>query len=72
MGLGMVLRDDGGSFIVAKSLLVLGCSEPRIAKASGVREALNWIKRNGWSSVIIETDSQVVFNAIHQQWKDVK
>lgn len=30
----------------------------------GAREALSWIKKKGWQRVIVETDAQVVINAV--------
>ncbi|KAL8491613.1 hypothetical protein ACS0TY_023274 [Phlomoides rotata] len=64
MGLGMVLRDDHGDFIVGRSLVLPGCYAVDVSEAYGVYEALSWIKHLGVHSVVIEMDAKLVFDAL--------
>uniref|UniRef100_A0A803NTG1 Reverse transcriptase n=1 Tax=Cannabis sativa TaxID=3483 RepID=A0A803NTG1_CANSA len=41
-----------------------GLDAPEMAEVMGVREALSWIKKKLWQSVIVETDSLIVVQAI--------
>ncbi|KAK6144415.1 hypothetical protein DH2020_021235 [Rehmannia glutinosa] len=42
--IGMVVRDDKGEFVVARTITFPGIFAPKEAEAIGVREALSWIK----------------------------
>ncbi|XP_031106841.1 uncharacterized protein LOC116011420 [Ipomoea triloba] len=64
MGLGWVLRDDGGRFLAAKGLRVEGTYEVKVAEAICVREALSWLKGTGMGDVDVEMDSQLVYYAL--------
>ncbi|XVE62757.1 hypothetical protein DITRI_Ditri06bG0145000 [Diplodiscus trichospermus] len=56
MGSGMVLRNDEDIFIAAKmEKKMINNSDATLAEAISIREALSWIKANGWSN--IETES---------------
>ena len=56
-----------GDFIAAKSDFFLGSFEAREAEAIGVREALSWLKKFAFHSVILEMDSLQIFNALHDK-----
>lgn len=55
-GYGAVLRDHEGRFVAAKSGRLSTVSDPFMAEALAVKEALTWIKDVGHVNVIIETD----------------
>ncbi|KAH9753855.1 putative reverse transcriptase/RNA-dependent DNA polymerase [Citrus sinensis] len=58
---------DGGVFIAAKSSSLPGSFDPREAEALAVKEALSWLKTFPFTLVILEMDSLLVFNALHDQ-----
>ncbi|XP_031125130.1 uncharacterized protein LOC116027568 [Ipomoea triloba] len=64
MGFGWVVRDDAGVIHGVVMRTVEGLFSVREAEAMGAREALSWIKGRGWQHVIVETDAQVVANAV--------
>ncbi|KAL8520390.1 hypothetical protein ACS0TY_011062 [Phlomoides rotata] len=63
-GLGMVIHDANGSFVRCRSMVIPGIFKPVEVEAMGVLEALSWVKYLGYSSVVIEMDAQVVYNAL--------
>uniref|UniRef100_A0A803PUD0 Reverse transcriptase domain-containing protein n=1 Tax=Cannabis sativa TaxID=3483 RepID=A0A803PUD0_CANSA len=63
-GFGCVARDANGRLLEGISGSRLGDVGPEIAEVIGVKEALSWIKRNGWSEVEIESDALVVVQAV--------
>ncbi|KAK6140062.1 hypothetical protein DH2020_026197 [Rehmannia glutinosa] len=63
-GLGMVLRNDAGEFIQARTLPIQGVFEVREAEALGVREALSWIRGLGLQRVVIETDAKYIVDGL--------
>ncbi|XP_031120333.1 uncharacterized protein LOC116023471 [Ipomoea triloba] len=64
MGLGWLLRAEGGIFLAAKSLRFNGNYSVQEAEAVCIREALSWLKGTGMGDVDIETDSQLVYYAL--------
>ncbi|XP_019177735.1 PREDICTED: uncharacterized protein LOC109172940 [Ipomoea nil] len=64
MGYGWILRDAAGVVKGAATSTIQGIYSVREAEAIGAREALSWIKNKGWSQVVLETDAQVVTNAV--------
>ncbi|KAH9726440.1 reverse transcriptase domain-containing protein [Citrus sinensis] len=64
---GAVIRSAGGEFIAAKSNILPGSFDPREAEALGVKEALSWLKNFSFKSVVLEMDSLLVFNALHDK-----
>ncbi|XP_019160043.1 PREDICTED: uncharacterized protein LOC109156647 [Ipomoea nil] len=64
MGFGWLLRDAAGVVMGAAISMIKGIYFVKEAEAIGAREALSWIKKNGWSRVVLETDAQVVKNAV--------
>ena len=65
---GAVIRSAGGDFIAAKSDILHGRFEAHEAEAIGVREALSWLKKFAFQSVVLEMDSLQVFNALHDKF----
>ena len=67
ISLGAVIESAQGDFIAAKSDIFPGSFEAREAEAIGRREALSWLKKFAFHSVILEMDSLQVFNALHDK-----
>ncbi|KAK6164619.1 hypothetical protein DH2020_001483 [Rehmannia glutinosa] len=61
-GIGMILRDDQGDFVVARTMWFPGLFTVREAEAMGVREALSWIHGLGIRHVEVETDAKYVID----------
>ncbi|KAM6558899.1 hypothetical protein CsatA_028138 [Cannabis sativa] len=55
-GIGLVARSSTGLAIQAKRLSKVGALKPHVVEAIGIKEALSWIKTNGWTNVVIESD----------------
>ncbi|KAF2308445.1 hypothetical protein GH714_009740 [Hevea brasiliensis] len=64
-GIGMVVRNEMGSFVACKISRMVGLFSPTIAEIMGVREALSWIKDNNWQNVIVESDNLQVVNVLN-------
>lgn len=62
--LGMVIRNDAGVFVMGKVMKVAGEVSVMEAEARGVLEAIQWINIIGVHNVIIESDSQLVVQAL--------
>ena len=52
------------NFLDAFSSCRQGRCDPELAEAFGMKEALSWIKDHSWRSVLLETDSLVVVQAL--------
>lgn len=65
MGVGMVIRDEGGNHILGRTLLVAASAGVTEGEALGFFEALSWIKDLGLEKVVIEGDAKVVVDAIN-------
>lgn len=64
MGLGWVLRDGEDIVIGAAKSTVEGLFTVLETEAMGAQEALSWIKRRGWSRVVVQSDAQAVTKAV--------
>ncbi|KAL8532262.1 hypothetical protein ACS0TY_008749 [Phlomoides rotata] len=65
MGVGMVLRDEFGSFTMGwRTLLFAGCVEVKIGEAIGFFEALSWAKSLNLDKVEVEGDVKVVVDVV--------
>ena len=64
IGIGCVLWNSSGELIIAKAMPMYQKVGSKEAETTGVREALSWIKQMGLMKVLVEMDSQVVFNAL--------
>ncbi|XP_019190793.1 PREDICTED: uncharacterized protein LOC109185268 [Ipomoea nil] len=64
MGYGWILRDEEGVVMGAATTMIEGIYSVKEAEAIGAPEALSWIKRGGWPRVVLETDAQMVTNAV--------
>ncbi|XP_019199772.1 PREDICTED: uncharacterized protein LOC109193373 [Ipomoea nil] len=67
IGLGFVLRDSLGAFVVARILPVFNLYNPNEAEAIGVREALKWLKALQYDNIHVEMDCLHVAKNIHHQ-----
>ncbi|XP_057802917.1 uncharacterized protein LOC131018209 [Salvia miltiorrhiza] len=55
-GLGLVIRDYEGAFVVGKSVQLMGRRSVEEGELLGIKEALSWIKELGYSKGVVETD----------------
>ena len=62
--LGWVLRYSARSFLTARGELVQQQLRPNEAKNLGIWEALSWINQSHLMKVVVEMDTQEVFNAL--------
>lgn len=58
-GLGLVLRNEHGHFLMGKSMRIQDSVTALEAEARGVEEALQWLEEHGWSMMQIESDAEV-------------
>ncbi|KAM7459531.1 hypothetical protein LguiA_036525 [Lonicera macranthoides] len=65
MGFRAVIRNKFGNFVAAYRGSLLGCFASFMLKPIGLREVLTWLLREGNRDVIIETDSQLLANAMY-------
>lgn len=70
MSFGGIVRGTNGEFIAAIQDAFVGNFPPLIAEAVGLREVLSWIKERGFASVIIESDSKLLVDAIRSDGED--
>ncbi|KAK6148628.1 hypothetical protein DH2020_019540 [Rehmannia glutinosa] len=63
-GFGMVIRNDAGEFLAARTLSVQGQYQIKEVEAIGLKEALSWIIGLGMNNVIFETDAKVVVDGV--------
>ncbi|CAH9144414.1 unnamed protein product [Cuscuta epithymum] len=54
-GLGWCVRDEEGMFIAVAACPWPGRLSPLNAELVRIREALNWLKENGWTEMEVET-----------------
>lgn len=66
---GMVMRNDEGNFMAAKTYKFCGDVSVVKAECIGVREALSWIKdlQMQDDEIVVESDSQLTVNAIQKR-----
>ncbi|XP_019185257.1 PREDICTED: uncharacterized protein LOC109180227 [Ipomoea nil] len=64
MGYGWIVRDSEGVVKGTALSTIEGIYSVKEAEAIGAREALSWIKKNGWSRIVLETDAKVVTSAV--------
>ncbi|XP_074341789.1 uncharacterized protein LOC141679182 [Apium graveolens] len=66
-GLGLVVRDDKGVLLQAKTILWPSPVAPVRAEAMAVKEALSWIDGMQWPNVTLVSDCLVVIQAIRSK-----
>lgn len=59
-----IAKDSDGVLIEAFSKCQIGQLAPELAEAIGIKEAIIWIKRKRWKSILLETDSLLVVQAL--------
>lgn len=67
VGFGLIARDSEGMLIEAKANFQYQVCSPVLAEAMAVKEALSWIDKQHWNSVMLETDCLVVVQAIRSK-----
>lgn len=66
-GVGLVVRDEKGLLVEARTKLFVGTVQPEIAEAVGFKEALSWIKGSHWNKVTLESDCLVAIQSIRNK-----
>lgn len=59
-----MVQDSRGMTLEAITSCREGRVSPATTEAIGVKEALSWIKRKSWQSVVVETDSLMVMQSV--------
>ena len=62
-----VARDHNGMFVSAITHCREGLLDPELTEAFGIHEALSWIRRQQWPSIILESDSLLCVQALRSQ-----
>ncbi|XVF57396.1 hypothetical protein PTKIN_Ptkin06aG0202000 [Pterospermum kingtungense] len=70
-GVGFVLRDHLGKFLLGRSFWYDGLLPVREGDVVGVREALLWVQQLGFRLVCFETDAKYVADAISSTSLDI-
>lgn len=65
MGVGYVVRDEGGQFVRARSQVIQGSLQPREVEAVGLREALLWVEKWRRRKCVFECDAKEVVDAVN-------
>lgn len=66
-GMGVIVIDAGGELIITKTVCRHRVLCPELAEALAIKEALSWIKNQGWQGVIVESDFLVAVQAIRSK-----
>ncbi|KAL8523568.1 hypothetical protein ACS0TY_013515 [Phlomoides rotata] len=64
-GIGMVLRDEYGTFLEGRTKLLDCYPEVNVGEAIGFFEALSWLKEMNYGEVIVEEDAKIVVDAVN-------
>uniref|UniRef100_A0A803PBQ1 Reverse transcriptase n=1 Tax=Cannabis sativa TaxID=3483 RepID=A0A803PBQ1_CANSA len=65
-GVGLVARTAVGLVLQAKTLNKVGALQPHVVEVIGIKETLSWIKANGWTSVIVDSDCLKVISDLQR------
>ena len=71
VGIGMILRDDIGSFVVARLNYFNGLGSVREVKITSLVEAIHWVLFMGFSQVLFELDAKGVVDVIASTVQDL-
>jgi ribonuclease HI len=63
-GYGMVLRRMDGRAVGAITKVIKGSDDATLAEAVGILEAVKWLKTHGYQRVIVESDAEIVIQAV--------
>ncbi|XP_073137676.1 uncharacterized protein [Henckelia pumila] len=70
VGVDSILRDHHGIVIASSQGRIHGLQDPATAEALAIREALSWLKNFNFFSIIVESDSLVVIDALNHSVAD--
>ena len=66
INMGFVIRDHSRRFLAAKAGCGNGPMDAMVVKALSCREALQWLKKNSYKKVLIETDSLLLVMTVNR------
>ncbi|XP_073153371.1 uncharacterized protein [Henckelia pumila] len=70
VGFGSILRDHHGIVIASSQGRIHGLQNPATSEALAIREALSWLKNFNFFSIIVESDSLVIIDALNHSVAD--
>ncbi|XP_073313582.1 uncharacterized protein [Primulina huaijiensis] len=70
-GISMVVRNEEGRFLMARTNLIKGLCCVREGEAIGLLEALSWIRNSNYPKVLFEVDALTVYNAMTESVADI-
>lgn len=70
VGIGLCLRDEGGAFVKARTVVCDQNLEPHEGEALGLLIALEWTRDLGLSNVVFELDAKLVVDKFHSNQAD--
>ena len=70
-GIGMCLRDDAGTFVLAKTLQFDHYFPVAVGEALGLFHALQWMQDMHFDYIDFELDSKVTRDAFHSHHTDI-
>ncbi|XP_057770893.1 uncharacterized protein LOC130990685 [Salvia miltiorrhiza] len=71
IGIGMVVRNYEGAFIIGKSIKLSGCRSVEENELIGIKEALSWIKSLGFLRGVVESDCKRACDAISSRERNL-
>lgn len=69
-GIGLVLVNEEGLVMAAKSIMLQSTMDPYFAEVMAVKEALTWIKAKGWREVRVYSDCLNACNSVNGRGMD--
>ena len=70
VGLGMILRDSSGQFLIAQKIHREGSFSVKEAEGMALKEAISWVLTLSLQNVQFETDSKSVVNSLQHDVED--
>lgn len=70
-GFGYVLRDNNIDFLAAKNGLLYCDMDPSLVDSLFRKEALSWLKQNGFQRIVLETDCLTLEQGINYHSMDL-
>jgi ribonuclease HI len=70
-GIGICIRDEEGTFVLAKMVSFPCLHQVAVGEAMGLFEALQWLSDMSFESVDFELDSKVTCDAFHARRDDI-
>ncbi|XP_074347322.1 uncharacterized protein LOC141686169 [Apium graveolens] len=66
-GMGLVMRNDKGELIIARTKCNMGMVSVNMTEALAIKEVLSWIKSEDRNNVVVESDCLTAIQAIRSK-----